>query len=267
MLQDELMRLPMRVLESLTPPTDNLYKFMAICGLVLVVASLGAAALVVRPVFQAEGEWRASFVEYEAARDDFLHLSADWAAVVSQSRGRIESELSEVEADVAAIKSAELAGVSSESAALLTANAHVDSRVARLREMLTGLTSVDAQARSEVNDARARITPAASKALREGGVARAAASESLAILHACRVGGSIGGAMMCLGFLLWYRNLQAPQDELLLMSAGYAYDVRRGRWARVAGLMQEAATPRPQAAEARPTFAPRQPPTPTSSAT
>jgi hypothetical protein len=177
-------------------PTENIYKFLALTGLVLFATCL------FYPFFSLESELRYSahaMAAHKALEIDLLTLKestqklVDRLAQVVQGRQKLKDELSAAPSGGPSFKETK--------DALESEQKRIDDQGEANKKI--GAELEKRQAESEAEDQ----------------IAKEASEQAGFYRGLCLVGDVIGLGTCFGGFLLWYRNLQCHQDEIIALEA------------------------------------------------
>jgi len=179
-------------------PTDNLYKFMALSGLVLIIASY-------IPFYHG---WKAGVDIAEAKGEgEIIEAETDWA--------RKELDILEHQIDTFIARMVELTGISkSEITAALNAGQSLVEISKDLEEHQAKWQELEAKSREHLKLFREQII----KLIRLNAnweVINYRLKTMLWLKRLAQIGALAGGFLAGLGFRLWYTKLQVPQDLLI----------------------------------------------------
>jgi hypothetical protein len=181
--------------ESLTPPTDNLYKFLAISGLAVVLVSATYPTYLYFDLDQQSLEIQRD-TELLSFEVDQLN---DISRAIDQTEARVDARMKDVDEQIEKLKRGEIT-----QEAAFAANNQAKAEIATLREQATKLR--DKARESQRNDIDRKLK------LRQYDLLRERAT-TIAILGF--VGIAVGLVTTVAGFSLWYSRMQRFQDEIL----------------------------------------------------
>ena len=185
----------MNIADIASLPTDNLYKFMAMSGLIIAVASVALAAHHYKQLLRRFFEVKRRVVVHKA-KVKMTEVDIDLA-------NKITSELKQRVFDsMESIKRAQSAGLTE------TAVPDYQSELASLQHMMSTNTSVIAQHGIELAELDA-----------DTGELTFLATQLKTLTRVAIVGLAIGTALVGSGFYLWYTKVQVLLDHALAIQS------------------------------------------------